>query len=273
MLDPVRENFVKDGVVMQVWQFDPAWTRSRKMVYEVMRVIGGKPLFFDDHLERMLSSASMAWKGSKADAGRSRDDILKLIDHNPKDNGNILFSLIPGNGRLHHLAWYVEHHYPSQEDYLNGVMVRTMKGIRHQPNAKVWNAPLRSKASLLLKSSGAYEMLLVDRHRNVTECSRSNIFLVRGEALFTPPESEVLQGITRKKVFDLCRTLKITITEKTIPLQELPFYEAVFITGTSRGVLPVIMIDNHRFNVSNKIIKRLMTAYNTLVEEAVISIC
>jgi len=267
MLDPVRENFVKDGVVMKIWQFDHAWIRNGKMVYEVMRVIDGRPLFLDDHLERMMNSASMAWKGCEVEAGRSQKDILKLIDHNPKDNGNILFSLVPGNGKLHHLAWYVQHHYPSEEDYLNGVMVRSMKGTRRQPNAKVWNAPLRSKASLLLESSGAYEMLLVDRHRNITECSRSNIFLLRGDKIFTPPENEVLQGITRKKVFDLCRELQISITEKTIPLQELPFYEAVFITGTSRGVLPVQMIDSNRFNVSNPLIKKLMDGYNQLVEE------
>jgi len=272
MLEPVREYFVKDGVVMQTRQFDPAWSKGRKTSYEVMRVIDGAPLFAEEHVSRLIQSAMKAGLKEIIDPEKIKDSIGKLIHANTREDGNILFCLIPDKEKVYVLSWYVEHHYPLEEDYRSGVFVRTMKAIRKQPNAKIWNAELRSKAQYLISSSDAYEVLLVDKKKNITEGSKSNIFFIRGNSVFTTPEADVLQGITRQKVLQLCSDSLIKVSEQEIALQELAFYEAAFITGTSPGILPVSMIEKHRFNTSNEIMKKLMAAYNTLVGEAAISI-
>jgi len=166
------------------------------------------------------------------------------------------------------MAWYIKHAYPTSEEYASGVYIRTLKAIRKMPGAKIWNAELRSKADYILSSSDAYEVLLIDRMKNITEGSRSNIFLIRGDTLFTTPENKVLKGITRQKVLDSCEQLGISVSEQEIPLKELSFYEAAFISGTSPGILPVKLIDKHLFNTSNDTLRKLMSAYQQTVEES-----
>ena len=269
MLTPERDYFVKDGVVMETWQFDAAWGKGRKTVYEVMRMINGVPLFLDEHVDRLLQSALKAGIRQTVDPDKVVNSIEKLIQANPADNGNILFCLIHENDNIHILSWFIEHHYPSKDDYKSGVYIRTMKAIRKQPNAKIWNAELRKKAAYQIASSDAYEVLLVDKKKNITEGSKSNIFFIRGNSIFTTPERDVLPGITRQKVFMLCEENLIRISELDIPLQELPFYEAAFITGTSPEILPVGMIDKHRFNTSNELMRKLMAAYDQLIAKTI----
>ncbi len=271
MLEPKREYFIKDGAALHSWEFDSSWTKGRKTVYEVMRVINGVPLFLDQHINRLQDSAQKAGMKDIPPAAKIMDSVQKLIVKNSKDDGNILFCIIPNKDHSYILSWFVEHHYPGKDDYASGVQIRTMKAMRKQPDAKIWNAELRSKAQHLISSSEAYEVLLVDRKKNITEGSRSNIFFIRGNALYTTPERKVLQGITRRKVIELCEKMGTAITETEIAQKDLPFYEAAFITGTSPGILPVRSINEHRFNVSNEMMHKLMAAYNTHVLEATIS--
>ena len=146
-----------------------------------------------------------------------------------------------------------------------------MKAVRKPPNAKIWNAELRTKAQYLISSSDIYEVLLVNKKKNITEGSKTNIFFIRGNSVFTTCSEDVLQGITRQKLIEICNKSGLSVTEKEIPLAEVPFYEAAFITGTSPGILPVSLIDKHRFNTSNETMKKLMEAYDTLVSKSAIS--
>jgi branched-chain amino acid aminotransferase len=270
MLEPVREYFVKDGYVLHTWEYDPAWNKRRKTVYEVLRVINGIPLFEEEHIRRLLQSANSS--GFKdLEPVKISGSMNKLIAANPGEDGNILCCIISAKENYHILSWFVEHHYPTADQYENGVKLRTLKAIRKNPGSKVWNSELRSKAEYLINSSDAYEVLLVDKKKNVTEGSRSNIFFIRGNSVYTPPENKVLKGITRQKVFQLCHENGIQVIEKEIPLHEMPFYEAAFITGTSPGVLAVDAIENHRFNTSNMVIKKLMAAYDSLMSLTTIS--
>ncbi|MEE4256849.1 MAG: aminotransferase class IV [Bacteroidales bacterium] len=268
MLKPVREKFVKDGALLHTWEFDPGWNKRKRMVYEVIRVIGGTPLFLDDHITRLLDSAGHAGIDAFQNEEKLVSAIGKVISNNPAGDGNILICLIPNKERRHIMAWYVEHHYPGEKDYAEGIYIRTLKAIRKQPGAKIWNAELRSKADYIISSSNAYEVLLVDRNKNITEGSRSNIFLIKGNKIYTPPESKILKGITRQKIFDISQKFGIEINEQEIPLKDLIFYETAFISGTSPGILPVKLIDKFRFNTSNEILRTLMTAYNEYVRKS-----
>jgi branched-chain amino acid aminotransferase len=168
------------------------------------------------------------------------------------------------------MAWYVDHHYPSDKDYAEGVYIRTLKAIRKHPSAKIWNTELRSKADYIISSSDAYEALLVNHNKNITEGSRSNIFLIKGASLYTPPEKRILKGITRQKIFEICEKRNIEIHEVEISYKEIVFYETAFLSGTSPGILPVKSIDKYRFNTSNDLMRQLMDAYQQLCYESLI---
>ncbi len=96
MLEPIREYFVKDGLVMETWQFDPEWSKGRKTVYEVMRVIDGNPLFAEEHIDRLFQSAIKTRIKHISDPQIIRESIHQLIQANSSEDGNILLCLVPG---------------------------------------------------------------------------------------------------------------------------------------------------------------------------------
>ena len=100
MLEPVREKFVKNGVVLENWQYDPAWFRGRKTIYEVMRVMNGKPLFLEEHLERLSESAIKAGLPDLPDPVNIAEGLKKLLESNPPGDGNIQCCVVRENGSM-----------------------------------------------------------------------------------------------------------------------------------------------------------------------------
>ena len=89
--------------------------------------------------------------------------------------------------------------------------------------------------------------------------------MIMGDSLVTPPDEVVLPGITRKKVIALCFDLKIPVRFENLPYQNLTSYSGAFLSGTSPKILPLRKIDNHTFDVSQPLIKKLMNAYDQLI--------
>lgn len=267
MLLPIRKYFVIDGNILNNTLFNKSWVRKGKVVYEVIRFQSGSPLFLDDHVGRLYNSAMASGFDHIIDRDEIGEMIRLLISMNHGGDGNILFCLTKIAGKTSFLCWFVEHHYPSPEDYSMGVKVKSLEAVRDHPNIKCWNKELKKRSTHLIDSSDNYEVLLVDDEKRITEGSKSNIFLVRGNCVYTPPESVVLPGITRRKVFELCHKLDINIIEKEIGYVELPFFESAFLSGTSPGILPIKAIDSIMFNVNNRILNKLVQAYNSLVHQ------
>jgi branched-chain amino acid aminotransferase len=111
-----------------------------------------------------------------------------------------------------------------------------------------------------------YEVLLVDRHGRITEGSRSNVFFVKGNRFYTAPASQVLGGVTRKKVLQCLHGLGFTVIVEAVSAIEIGSFEAVFLTGTSPGVLPVNYIDAVYFKTDNPSVRQLMAQYDLMIE-------
>lgn len=269
MLGPTRDYFVKDGLVLESGKFDPSWIKRNKIVYEVMRIIDGVPLFYEEHLERFIQSTNLGGLKTMISRELIEVNIEKLLDANPADNGNILFCLVNLNEKFHFLTYFVPHYYPSKDEYESGVLVRSMNAMRKHPKAKIWNTALREKAQQLKEISAAYEILLIDKHMNITEGSKSNIFFIRGNSVITTPGNKVLLGITRKKIIELCGKMQLRFSETEIPLNEITIYESAFLSGTSPGILPIQMIDKVRFNCANENLRKLMHSYDALVNSII----
>jgi branched-chain amino acid aminotransferase len=265
MLLPQREFFIKNGEAIRNDKFDPSIFKGRNTIYEVIRLMKGQGLFLAEHLDRLNVSLEKSKIDLEVDSLKVKTCIRKLIEINPVGDGNILFCVTKTQKSMDIMAWFVPHQYPSEDDYRDGVYIRSMRAMRKNPTAKVWNAPLRNKTSYLKETEQVFEVLLVNDDKNITECSKSNIFLIKGNKVFTTPEDQVLPGITRKKVLAICQEQNISVEEKDIPYQELIMYEAVFITGTSPKVLPVRFIDNFRFNPGNSLLIAIMRAYDELL--------
>lgn len=232
------------------------------VVYEVIRIINGKPLFLQEHLQRLKNSAKMRLPNQPP-----MDDIIKgihsVIETNCLENGNIEIQI---NDNQQLIVKIIPHSYPSETMYRQGVCTGLLKAERTNPNAKEKNQTLRDCANKLIKENGFFEVLLVNHQGFITEGSRSNVFFVKENQVVTSPTMDVLQGITREKIFDICHQNNIQIKEETISLSNLTNFDAAFMTGTSPAVLPIQKIEKQQFNPNNILTEKIKNLYNLLVE-------
>jgi branched-chain amino acid aminotransferase len=92
-----------------------------------------------------------------------------------------------------------------------------------------------------LKERGADDALYF-RDGVVTECPRSNFFMVTSDDVLVTPSRNILKGITRGKILELARR-QVTAEERDITLDELGSAKELFITSTGRNILPVTRMD------------------------------
>ena len=118
------------------------------------------------------------------------------------------------------------------------------------------------------KRNGFDESILLDYQGNVSEAPGENIFLVRGNKIYTPPLSDsVLEGITRDTAITLARHLGYEVQERSITRTELYIADELFVTGTAAEITPVISVDNHTVGNGQvgKITKKISDYYQKIV--------
>lgn len=121
------------------------------------------------------------------------------------------------------------------------------------------------------KKRGFDEALLLDMNENVAEGPGANIFIEKGGKLYTPALGNILAGITRATVIELCKVLEIEVVEKTISVAELKNADNAFFCGTAAEVIGIHTIDDtvYRQRWSDSIGYTIQRAYKNLVLEKV----
>ncbi|MBS4058495.1 MAG: aminotransferase class IV family protein [Bacteroidales bacterium] len=238
-------------------------------IYEVMRVIEGKPLFVEDHLKRLATSFLLANVRMPITVETIQSRISTLIAANQVSSGNIKLVLKTRTQaeKYWFAAWFIPHFYPSPQTYSQGVSMTSMQLERKDPAVKFQRDWFKQRISEQLKLSGAYEILLINNDC-VTEGSKSNIFFVKAETIITPPEEQVLNGVTRQKILAVCRQQGIDCEERQVCYFELADFEGAFLTGTSPKVLAINAIDaTVRFEPRHPLISRISKAYDQLISD------
>ena len=78
----------------------------------------------------------------------------------------------------------------------------------------------------------------------VTEASTSNVFVIRRQSLITPPLSDlILPGITRHLVIEMALTIGLDVIEEPIRVDSLPDADGVFVSSSTRGLMPIVELD------------------------------
>lgn len=269
MKDYTGSCFIIDNTEKPVSEFDESLIDKGNPVYEVLRVEEGIPLFYEDYYLRLENSISIS--NIKYDI--KREDILKtilrLIKINKVKSGYVKLVFTFDNKAEHFIAHLIRSYKPKPDEYNTGVKSILLHEERKNPNAKIWNRSFRKIAKDYIEESNAFEAILVNDAGNITEGSRSNIFFIKDDVVFTPPESIILPGITRKKVLDICHSIKQKVILGNINQSRLSEFDSAFLTGTSRKIVPVRYIDNIEFNVNSDLLKKIRSEYGKLVREYV----
>jgi branched-chain amino acid aminotransferase len=119
------------------------------------------------------------------------------------------------------------------------------------------------------RDEGADEVIFLDTEGHVSEASASNIFIVSGAALVTPPLScGVLPGITREAIIELAATIGVQVMERPVSPSELSGADEAFLTSSLRGIAPLVRVDGRAIASGSvgQVTRELSAAYSELVE-------
>lgn len=236
-----------------------------KLVYEVIRIIDGYPLFFREHMERLYNSCNLVNIKSPITSEEIFRGIRDLCSKSTVRFGNI--KLVINSESLKYALYFIPHYYPEDFEYEEGVKTILYYGERNNPNAKVVDYNFRENIDKEIKKSKAYEAILINNEGNITEGSKSNIFVIKNNKVITAPLDAVLPGITRLKIIEVIKELGISFEERYVSEREIKDLSGLFISGTSPKVLPIKEVENFIFNSKDENIVKIRKAFDKIIEK------
>lgn len=246
--------------------FDPAVFNSGALYYEVLRIVDGTALFLEEHLSRLQHSVNRAGRSYLISVPLIHYLLRNLILRNNTANGNIRIILHFKEERPPIVyTFFIPHFYPGADLYEKGVDSALFSAERIDPNIKQVHSGIVEKINDFIREKKVYDALLVDSRGSITEGSKTNVFFIKNNTLYTAPEDKVLIGVTRNKIFLLCKMLNISIKEGVISTAKLNEFQTAFFSGTSPKILPIKKIDETSFDVRNPLMRNLMQEYDKMI--------
>lgn len=161
--------------------------------------------------------------------------------------------------------------------FLGDKLLRVMTSSFQRPNPKGFKIEAKAGghyvnsilASQEAKAKGFDEALLTDMNGNIAEGPGANVFFEKEGKLFTPSAGNILPGITRATVIQICKKLGIEVEEKLFKAEELINADAAFFCGTAAEVIGWESLDNMKFKKdwNDTVSKSVQEAYKNLIIE------
>ncbi len=226
-------------------------------VWEGLRLYDGKWAFVDEHLERLFEAA----KAIDLGIGMDRGEIFAALEETRTANGiknDAHARLMVTRGvkvrPFQHpslsrsgpsVVIIVEHSRPTLPRPIRLATVPHIRGLPMSQDAKLNS---HSKLNCVLaciaaEKAGADEALMLDVHGFVNTTNACNFFIVRNGEVWTSTGDYCMNGITRRKVIELCRANEIPVFERNFSLVDTYGADEAFLTGTFGAQTPVSEID------------------------------
>lgn len=228
-------------------------------VFETIRTYGGRPFALEEHLTRLWRSAELVFIPMPWTREQLRDEVLAAVGKAGNPESYIRLMVTRGQGELGldpglaHLPLRVIivgplHALPSQV-YEIGAAAVTFRTLRPSDatvaeGAKIGNYLVAVLAMREAKKVAANEALIVDREGRVVEGASSNVFLVQGGALVTPPlDAGILAGVTRGRAITAAHQLGIPVRYEVPRLEDVRAASELFVSSSIRELLPIVTLD------------------------------
>jgi branched-chain amino acid aminotransferase len=244
-------------------------------VFETMRAHRGVIFRFADHMARLSRGAERLGLPRPAELTAMLDEAMREIRTHHAD-AVVRLTVTRGPGR-HGLA-------PSRSPgpativllvqdvgaFPASVSVLTASGRRNEHAMSAGLKTLSYTDSILAMleatQKGADDAIFLDTAGHVAEATASNVFVVRGGAVRTPPTTcGAFPGITRGVVIELLRGLDITVTEHPVSPAELAAADEVFLTSSVREIAPVDTLDGRTLRAPGEVTTAVVGAYRAQV--------
>ena len=248
-------------------------------VFSTLRVVDGVPFAFERHWARMTRDAAALHVELPADREAVRRKLSELIDANGALEATLRLVVVrnhggpwegPSSGRPSDLIALTA----DSKRWGSAVKLAYVPQARHAANAfagaKVLSWAMNLTWLESVQAQGFDEAILLNERGEVAECTSANIFVARGSEVGTPPLSAgCLPGITREVLLGEIRAPGIRIAERTILPAELESADEVFITSTTRNLLPVVQVGERKVGRNDQARLALDSAFGDFVKRYV----
>ena len=260
-------------------------------VYEVMRTYQRKPFLYGAHIDRMRRSAGMinltvpftdaellarieetaaVFYESQGAAGAAAEMYIRVLL--TRGVGQMTYD--PAACPVPSLVIIIKPQVdPPAHAYEKGVKVILVPVVRNHPFSinpliKSNNLLNNALASQFAARQGGFEAIMRNYRSEISECSQSNLFVVKNGEVLTPPiEAGLLAGITRAFVFDVGTACGLTVRETTLHDADLFGADELFLTSTTREIVPIVTVNDSQIGdgVPGAVTRRLLDEFRRQV--------
>ena len=252
-------------------------------IWEGLRLYNGKWAFLNEHIERLFE-ASLA---IDLDIGKSREEVIQALEdtrnaNNISSDAHARLMVTRGVKKrpFQHpslsqsgptFVIIIEHSKPKLPRPINLATVPHMRGLPMTQDPKL-NSHSKLNciiACIAAEKAGADEALMLDINGFVNTTNACNFFIVRKGVVWTSTGDYCMNGITRQKVIDICKSNSIEVHERNFSLVDTYGADEAFLTGTFGAQTPVGMIDGRAIGNGElgPVATKIRSLYKNLVEE------
>ena len=244
-------------------------------VFSTLRVAEGVLFAFERHWARISRDAAAFHVAIPNDPEKVRRKLLELVEANQAYNSTLRLVIVrngggmwagPSNGRESDLIALTA----DSKEWGNGVKLAYQENGRHAccpfAGTKILSWAMNLTWLENAQRRGFDEVILLNEQGHVAECTSANIFAATGNQVWTPPlSSGCLPGITREVLLGEIHVPGYTIAEKDLTPAALESADEVFITSTTRDLLPVVEIEGKKVGRGHNARIALQTAFSEFV--------
>ena len=231
-------------------------------IYETMRTYHGRVFLYQRHMRRLRNSARMInleVPFTDVDLASRIRDTMSASSLNGGE-AYIRVLVTRGVGELTYdpratptpsviiiVKLQVD---PAPEVYERGVRVVIVDVVRNHPDTvnpmiksnNLLNSALAAQQAI---RRGGFEGIMRNYRGELSECTTSNLFVVKGGIALTPPlDSGLLPGITREFLFDVGKEVGVDVCEQVLRDGDLFSADEAFLTSTTREAVPIVAVDD-----------------------------
>ncbi|MGN6165367.1 MAG: aminotransferase class IV [Flavisolibacter sp.] len=242
-------------------------------VFDYLRLKDNTPVFLNDHLERFFHSAQQMHLPVGKTEAELKNILADLIAKNSLPDSGIRLTLTGGYSADGYqiaepnlIISQQKFQALTTPQFEHGIRLITYKHQRQLPSVKTIDYVMPIWLQPYIKKNGADDVLYFNDNM-VTECPRSNFFLVTNEDKIITSKDNILHGITRKKLLEIAAK-EFEIAEGNITPGALTTGKEAFITSTTKSILPVTSVNGNKMGngTAGAVTKKLLQLWQSALQ-------
>jgi branched-chain amino acid aminotransferase len=253
-------------------------------VFEGLRVYDGSIFKLNEHTERLFYSASRLGFKIPYSVNEINEFCKEVVKIQNIENGYVrplawrgseMMAVSAQKNTIHvAIAAWEWGSYFDPKIKINGIKLDISKWQKPAPNSIPWDAKaagnymINTLSKHSAEEKGFNDSMMLDYQGNIAEATGANVFFINEEQteIYTPIADSFLNGITRRTIIEIAKSINIKVIEKKIKLEDLPNFKGSFLTGSAAEVTPVSQIGEYHFTVLD-LIGKLSDLYQSMVRQ------